>query len=586
MMPRKRLYSAVSLLLALVLTLSACGQETAEPETKEEETKKEEELVVDDVRLQDSQVIYQDDDEDSIVTMYLTVRKGNETDNTNHTWEEVNAHSVYYYQEQGIDRYRVAGILQVGDENGPVAGMFGYGEFAPNCTVQIRGQTSSRSPQKSYKIEINKNEGYWREQRTIALNKHVYDSVRFRNKLSYDLLKTIPGAFSARTQFVRLYVKDETTGNTNAQFEDYGLYTQVEQINKTYLRNHGLDENGQLYKAIMFEFLRYEDVLLETSDPSYDQTAFESILEIKGSDDHSKLIAMLEELNDYSIPIETTFEKYFDEENYFTWLAFQMLTGNRDTVSQNFYLYSPQNGTKWYFISWDNDAAWNYVEDITYGGVSAGYHYDLGASGYWGSVLHQRVLKSDELRGKLTRKLEELMEVVTKERVTELTALYSGITREYLSRMPDQMYAPEDMATFEEILKHIPEEMEYNYQFYHTSLEYPMPFYLAEPTALDGNLVFAWDSSYDFDGEALTYKFELSQDYTFASTINVQEGLSVPQAFYEMLPAGQYFYRVTCTNESGRTQTAMEMYEGANEIDYYGVRTFYVNPDGTIQQGG
>ncbi len=37
-----------------------------------------------------------------------------------------------------------------------------------------------------------------------------------------------------RTQFVHLYVKDLTDGNC-AEFQDYGLYTQVEQLNKTAL---------------------------------------------------------------------------------------------------------------------------------------------------------------------------------------------------------------------------------------------------------------------------------------------------------------------------------------------------------------
>ena len=36
--------------------------------------------------------------------------------------------------------------------------------------------------------------------------------MRFRNKLSYDLLKGIPELLSLRTQFVHLYVKDETEG--------------------------------------------------------------------------------------------------------------------------------------------------------------------------------------------------------------------------------------------------------------------------------------------------------------------------------------------------------------------------------------
>ena len=34
-------------------------------------------------------------------------------------------------------------------------------------------------------------------------------------------------------------------------------------------------------------------------DPDYDQAKFEEKLEIKGDNDHTKLIAMLNDLNDY-----------------------------------------------------------------------------------------------------------------------------------------------------------------------------------------------------------------------------------------------------------------------------------------------
>lgn len=573
-----------SLTLSLLLIFSGCNTATPESENANPEEAVSSGADVDSMKVSDSSVIYCDDDEDSVVTMYLTVSQGNKTDNTNHTWNEVNAHSVYYYEENGIDRYRVEGILQVGDENGPTPGAFGYNEFTPNCIVQIRGATSSRSAQKSYKISINKNEGYWREQRTIALNKHVYDSVRFRNKLSYDLLKTIPGAFSLRTQFVQLYVKDLTEGNQNAEFVDYGLYTQVEQVNKTYLRNHGLDEFGQLYKASMFEFLEYDDLKL-VDDPTYDQEAFEKILEIKGNDDHSKIIAMLKDLNNYSIPIEDILEKYFDEENYFTWLAFQMLTGNTDTTSQNFYLYSPQNGNRWYFISWDNDAAWSYEEDVVYDNKTADYNYERGVSNYWGSTLHNRVLKSETLRKKLDDKVNELRAVLTKERIADLAAQYADVVRPFLSSVPDAAHAPEKMDAFEEIVKTIPNEIEHNYEMYRISLESPMPFYIDEPSFSNDKTVFRWDTSYDFDGEEVTYQFELSNDYTFSSCISKQDNLRVAQAFTDRLSPGQYFIRITSKNSSGMTQTAMEKYEGTDEIVHYGVVRFNVLEDGTIQYG-
>ena len=137
---------------------------------------------------------------------------------------------------------------------------------------------------------------------------------------------------------------------------DHGLYTQVEQPNKTALRAHGLDENGQLYKVNFFEFLRYGDVIRLKTDPAYDKTAFEQLLEIKGSDDHQKLIEMLDVLNDETSPMEDLFETTFDTENIAYWMAFQILLGNTDTQSRNMYLYSPLNSKRWYILDWDNDA--------------------------------------------------------------------------------------------------------------------------------------------------------------------------------------------------------------------------------------
>lgn len=102
------------------------------------------------------------------------------------------------------------------------------------------------------------------------------------------------------------------------------------------------DPNGQLYKINSFEFLRYEDIIRLSTDPAYDQTAFEALLEIKEDSDHSKLIEMLEVLNDETSSMEDElFATYFDKENIAYWMAFQLLTGNTDTQNRNVYLYSP-----------------------------------------------------------------------------------------------------------------------------------------------------------------------------------------------------------------------------------------------------
>ena len=41
--------------------------------------------------------MYENDDDTSVVTMYLTVSKGNSSENTYHTWKEINSYSAVSY---------------------------------------------------------------------------------------------------------------------------------------------------------------------------------------------------------------------------------------------------------------------------------------------------------------------------------------------------------------------------------------------------------------------------------------------------------------------------------------------------------
>ena len=42
----------------------------------------------------------------------LTVSKGNSSENTYHTWKEINSYSVYDYEDMGVERYQVAGLCR------------------------------------------------------------------------------------------------------------------------------------------------------------------------------------------------------------------------------------------------------------------------------------------------------------------------------------------------------------------------------------------------------------------------------------------------------------------------------------------
>ncbi len=532
--------------------------------------------------FKDNDALYVNTDNTSVITMYLTVSKGNASENTNHTWKEVNSYSVYDYAEMGVERYAVNGLLQIGDENGPAEGELGYGKYVPNATVTIRGQTSSRLAQKNYKIKLYEDAGSWKDQKVINLNKHAWDGLRFRNKLAYDLMEELPDMMALQTQFVHLYVKDETEGE-DAGFRDYGLYTHVEQPNKSFLKRHGLDKNGHLYKINFFEFFRYEDVIRLKNDADYDEAAFEEMIEIKGNDDHSKLIAMLEDVNDLSIPMEDILEEWFDIENLASWMAFHILIGNDDTQSRNTLIYSAQNDKKWYFISWDNDACLKKTEKLLqYGPVDSGWEY--GISNYWGNQLFQRALKTEVFQNALSEKIEEYYAFMSEEKINSMAEAYAEVVKPYAYGAADKYYEPITEREYDIVCKELWTEIETNYRRYKESREYPMPFYIGIPQAEGGVTEFIWENAYDFDNENVLYSFELADNLEFKNPIAAEQNISFPGYTYKgTLEPGQYFARIKAVNESGKEQYAFDYYVTDDSKKAFGIMSFYVMQDGSIE---
>lgn len=575
------------LLLGAALAGSCAGcallpvAETADPQADSTPAEAVETQPADGLHLRDNDALYTVYDDSGVVTMYLTVTRGNEAEGTDHSWAEINHYSAYDYDYMQVKRYQVDALLQVGDESGPAVSEVGFGETTPNATVQIRGQTSSRNAQKNYKIKLKKNKGSWRGQRTVALNKHQGDGLRFRNKLAYDLIRDIPQMIGLRTQFVHLYVKD-LTEHAVGPFVDYGLYTQVEQLNKTALKAHGLDANGHLYKVNFFEFYRYEDVIKKQTDPGYDQTAFERYLEIKGDSDHTKLIRMLDALNGEMDSMDELFETWFDCENIAYWMAFQLLTGNTDTQSRNMYLYSPLNVDRWYILDWDNDAMLTRTErELNH--RSDGLSWEQGVSNYWGNVLFRRCLQSEQFRQALDAAIEDLFAVMSAEKIDALVEHYRSIVEPFLWRQPDVTYLPVTRAQYDTIARSLHSEIVENRRLYRESLKKPMPFYIGLPEVEDGQLHLSWETSFDFRAEEIHYTAELDKDYTFESVFWKEENLVLPEANVYLLPAGHYFLRVRAENQSGYSQEAFDYYV-TEQGKHYGMKSFFVGADGSITE--
>ena len=526
-----------------------------------------------DAGLHEDKSVYAGDDPDSLVYFYVTVRYGSEARGTNHTFNEVNNAIRFRDHAHYADDIYADALVQVGDENGPQPGMLGYGETASNATIRIRGNSSSLMPQKSYKLSLNDEAGLWRGQSNIALNKHIFDATRFRNKLYFDLARNLEDVPSLRTQFARLFIKDETSGST--QFVDYGLFTQAEVPTKKYLANHGLDRSGYLYKAISFNF-EPNALIKNFDDPAFDQTAMDTVISCRGREDNTRLLEMIDAVNDTSRDINEVIDSYFDRDNYMQWLAFNLLMGNRDTTMQNFYLYSPLNGSKWYFIPWDGDTSvMRYEHEME--ATSPIADWEWGVANYWGIILHQRFLKNADNRAELAAVVEEMHTWLNKDTVDRMAARYYETVQPYLYVMPDVLNLQHTREEVEYLISRLGDEVEENYQNFLDSLTDPMPFWMYAAETVGSDILLTWEPAYDFEGRPFTYHVTVSRSPDLSAPILDESGLTVTSLAVPRaeLGSGEFYWRVTARRSDGTVAEAMNEVI-VNDVYYLGVYNFAI----------
>jgi spore coat protein H len=460
-----------------------------------------------------------------------------------------------------------------------------------NAEMRLRGQSTRFAAQKSYRIKLKSKAGtdLWRGQRVLNLNKHPYDLTRLRNKLSFDLLATIPHIPSLRTQFVRMFI-DQRDGRGMV---DYGLFTHVEKVDGYFLESHGLDPDASVYKAEFFEFERYPDNLKLETDPGFNKDAFEQILEIEEGDDHTVLLEMLDAVNDESLDFADVFATHFNENNYLTWLACNILLDNVDTNSQNFFLYRPAASKVFYFMPWDYDGAFDFYGQPDQAQRETLGRWQRGISNWWASTLHARYLRQPGAVARLTARMEAIKDVyLTAPRIQALVDSYETLVRTRIALPPDLDHLPvfdgsspaAKLAEFDAEVARLPALIEDHYQNFLATLERPMPVFMSA-TVIGSEVEFRWSASYDLQGDGLRYDFQLSTSPAFAPGEIVTESLGLVDTLVLRVPLaslapGEYFYRVLIRddrNPAENWQTAFDSYwdEGA-DVTYFGMRRLVI----------
>jgi len=223
-----------------------------------------------------------------------------------------------------------------------------------NIGFRLRGNTSRYARKKSFKISFNEYVSGRKFQgvKKVNLNGEHNDPTLIREKLFYDFWKKA-GMPERRTSFVKLYI--------NGTY--YGLYTNLEEMEKEWVTRVFPNNNGNLYKCTYPADLVYLGPDQQTYKDLQNSTATGGrVYELqtnKSQDDYSRLVALITALNHTPdtgfIPL---IDGILNVNGFLKALALDVATGNWDDYSynrNNYYLYDNPATGQFEFIAYDPD---------------------------------------------------------------------------------------------------------------------------------------------------------------------------------------------------------------------------------------
>ena len=444
-----------------------------------------------------------------------------------------------------------------------------------NATFRQRGNSSRFANQKSYRIKLDSKEDLWRGERKLQLNKHPWDLSRVANKLSFDLMQDMPHIPSLRTDFVNMFVDNV----------DYGLFTHIENVGKEYLKRRGWDKDSGVYKADHFDFVMGEAYTLTAEGKPLDPQWFNSKLEIKRGKNQRKLVEMMGVVNNPTNNFSTdVMEKYFNKNNYLSWLSVNFLFGNQDAVginADNFYLLNPKGEDTFYFLPWDYDEAWLESTWDTANDIHQSRAW-TGVSAYWSSLLHQRYLKQPGAIAELREAVDHIKNTyLTPTKIASKLNAYTPLVRPLISVSPDLQDLPVtgNILTITEYLdnyNNMYSAVQNNYSTFINSIQYPMGFWIKKAELTGNILTLDWSPSYDLQGDSITYDVQISTKPEFTPSTIVENitGLTTTDYVYNWnLPTNFYYVRILARDSANpieHWQVAFNEYV-FNNHEYHGV---------------
>ncbi|MGH7169904.1 MAG: CotH kinase family protein, partial [Gemmataceae bacterium] len=252
------------------------------------------------------------------------------------------------------------------DRDAKPRGMFGFdfpyvkgdleidGQKFADVGVRYKGNASYAMSQgrvkRPFKIDLARHneEQTFHGQKKLTLNNNVMDASAAREVLSYGVYRSL-GVPASRTAYVRLTLT--VPGKYDKEF--VGLYTLVESIDKTFLKNHFGSAKGLLLKPERVGPLEHLGDDWQAYDGRYRPKTKGNAKSKRRLIDFTKLV---QKADDKTFKAEI--DKYLDVDEFLRFLAATVAVVNMDSfigLPHNYLFYLDPKTNRFAFIPWDLD---------------------------------------------------------------------------------------------------------------------------------------------------------------------------------------------------------------------------------------
>ena len=279
------------------------------------------------------------------------------------------------------------------------------GEVYPDVAVHYKGNVSLdyAGEKKSFKLDFDDFVDGQRFHGLERLNLHngFKDPTLMRETLSYEL-HAAAGDLASRTSYARVALT--VPGLYDEEY--FGLYVNVEAVDRRYVRDRLGDDTGTLYEGGDFRWYGpdWQEYVPDPYEPKTNQ----------GSTDHAALLRFLEVLDGTPTDqLGAALEEVFDVERFLGWLAANTLLSNMDGVpggGGNCFVYHDVGQDRMVLIPWDmNEAFGSTSEGLS---VDELLELDVHAPVVFPGAqpLIERVLEVPELADRYDDKLRALVD--------------------------------------------------------------------------------------------------------------------------------------------------------------------------------